>query len=80
MEAVLDSPSRVPARKSEKLYTKNEQRRDRGREMLKPAASGFKEGCPLQEAALSATNFEMALWKPAAVREKDRERTGLKSW
>ena len=31
-------------------------------------------------AVCSATNLEMAVWYPAAVREKDRERTGLKSW
>ncbi len=52
---------------------------ERGREILRPSARGAREGV-LRAALCSATSLEMAVWYPAAVREKDRDNTGLKSW
>lgn len=79
IKVVLGSCNRYCAIKSAPRYTTAVQRQESGKEMLSPTQTGFAEG-RLQVATLSATILETAVWYPAAVREKEMERTGPKSW
>ncbi len=78
MEAVRGSCKRLAETWSAKRNSTALQARDNGRETRSPSTRGRREGF-LLVAACSATSLEMAVWYPAAVREKDRESTGLKS-
>ncbi len=78
MTAVRGSCSRRRAMGSAKKNRTPLHRRERGREMPSPSHSGARAGL-FRVAACSATSLDMAVWYPAAVREKDRDNTGLKS-
>ncbi len=79
MEAVRGSCRRPAEMASAKKNSTALQARDNGREVERPSTRGCREGF-LLVAVRSATSLEMAVWYPAAVREKDRDNTGLKSW
>ncbi len=79
MEAVRGSWSRLVEMVSAKQNRTALQARDRGNEMPSPTIRGRSEGL-FCVAACSATSLEMAVWYPAAVREKDRDSTGPSSW
>ena len=79
MEALRGSASQYKEMVSEKRISMDIITRERGRETASPRNIGLEEPMDLSDEVrlvVSATNLEIAVWKPAAVREKESAITG----
>ena len=80
MDEVLGSNKKCSAISSEKRIVAPMQRNESIREIQRPVPNVRKDARHSFLETSSATYLEIALCRPAAVMEKERARTGPKSW